>query len=100
MIARTVRVDVNRRGGWEIALSGERDPVTCGTLADAQRMALQCAIDRQPCNLVVLDAYHRVLRHQLVDHHVGAAAVAHPDDQRPERSATPTRGTGEPARAT
>ena len=66
--------DVNRLGAWEIALSGERQRVTCETLAEAQRVAYRCAIDRQPCDLVVLDAYHRVVRRERVDHDEAADA--------------------------
>jgi hypothetical protein len=34
-----VRVDLGRRGGWEIALPGERDRGTCETLDEARRVA-------------------------------------------------------------
>jgi len=41
--------------------SGEQNRVARGTLAEAQRTAYQCAIERQRCNLTVFDAYHHVL---------------------------------------
>jgi hypothetical protein len=63
----TVCVDHNVRGAWDIELSDERDPVTCKTLDEATRVAYRCAADRRPCELIVRDAYHRVLRHELVN---------------------------------
>jgi hypothetical protein len=66
MNLRTVRVDLNVRGAWEIMLSDERERVTCKTLEEASRVAHRCAADRQPCELIVCDAYHRVLDHELV----------------------------------
>lgn len=76
MSTKTVQVNLNRRGDWEIALPGEENRVTCGTLAEAQRTAYQCAIQRRPCNLIVIDAYHRVLRHELIDQHEQPATLA------------------------
>ena len=68
----TVRVDLNRLGGWEIVLPGERDHVTCETLDEARRVAYLCAVHRHPCELVVCDAYHRVLHRELIDGDEGA----------------------------
>ena len=68
MSTRTVRVDLDRRGNWEIALSDERGRVTCETLADARRVAYRCAAHRHPCELVVFDAYHRVLQREIIEH--------------------------------
>ncbi len=68
MSTRTVRVDLDGRGNWEIALSDQRDRITCQTLADARRVAHRYAADRHPCELVVFDAYHRVLQHEIIDH--------------------------------
>ena len=67
MSASTVRVDLNRRGGWQIALPGEHDRVTCETLDEARRMAYLCTTHRHPCELVVCDAYHRVLSREFID---------------------------------
>jgi hypothetical protein len=39
----------------------------CGTLADARRVAYQCAARRHPCELVVCDAYHRVMQREIID---------------------------------
>jgi len=67
MNSMTVRVDLNVSGAWEIELSDQRERVTCGTLEEAARAAYRCAADRRPCELIVCDAYHRVLRHELVN---------------------------------
>ena len=72
----TVRVDINRRGAWEVALSDRPDRVTCETLEEASRVAYRCAADRQPCELIVCDAYHRVLQHELVTNAEGGRRVA------------------------
>jgi hypothetical protein len=62
----TVRVDFGGRGGWAIALPDEPERVTCDTLEDARRVAHLWAQDRSPCEVVVCDAYHRVLYRELV----------------------------------
>jgi hypothetical protein len=63
----TVRVDLNLRGGWEVVLSDRADRVTCESLEEASRLAHRCAADRQPCELIVCDAYHRVIEHGLIE---------------------------------
>jgi hypothetical protein len=62
----TVRVDLSVRGVWEVALSDRSDRVTCNTLEEAGRLAQSCAEKRRPCELIVRDAYHRVVHHQVV----------------------------------
>ena len=66
MTPTTVRVDLNVRGRWEVALSDQGERVGCDTLEEASRVAYRCAAERQPCELIVCDAYHRVLHHELV----------------------------------
>ena len=66
MSPRTVRVELNRRGEWEIQLPNEHRRVACETLEDAQRVAYLNAAHHRPCELIVCDAYHRVLRHELI----------------------------------
>jgi hypothetical protein len=61
-----VRVDISARGAWEIELPDRRERVTCETLEEASRVAYRCATDRRPCELVIRDAYHRVLQRQLI----------------------------------
>jgi hypothetical protein len=63
----TVHVDRGVGGAWEIALSDQREPLVCKTLEEASRVAYRCAADRRPCELVVRDAYHRVLRRELIN---------------------------------
>lgn len=67
MDLRTVCVDLTVRGAWEIVLSDQREPVTCNTLEEASRVAHRCAADRRPCELIVRDAYHRVLDRELIN---------------------------------
>jgi len=62
-----VRVDVKVRGVWEIELSDAGERVTCRTLEEASRVAHRYAADMRPCELIVRDAYHRVLEHELID---------------------------------
>ena len=69
----TVRVDLIARGVWEIVLPGQRERVMCQTLEEARQMAYRCAGEIRPCELIVCDAYHRVVHHELID---GAGADA------------------------
>ena len=62
----TVRVEQGARGLWEIVLSEECERLTCSTLEDASREAYRRAIARRPCELIVQDAYHRVVRRELL----------------------------------
>src|SRR5450755_981429 len=64
-----VRVSLNGCGDWEIALPNQRERVTCETLDDATRVGYLCAASRRPCELIVFDAYHRMLHRQFVDGH-------------------------------
>lgn len=61
----TIRVEHDRRG-WEVELPDQESPVTCRTLQEAQRLAYRHARRRQPCEVVICDAYHRVARHELI----------------------------------
>jgi hypothetical protein len=63
----TVRVDFNVRGAWVIELSDQGERVTCKTLEEATRAAYRSAADKRPCELIVRDAYHRVLHHELIN---------------------------------
>ena len=60
-------VDHGRRGCWEISLPDQPERVACETFEEAQRVAYRCAAQRSPCEVVVHDAYHRTVRHELVD---------------------------------
>jgi hypothetical protein len=67
MGARTILVDRNGRGYWEIESSDEEHVVSCETLDEAKRVAYLFAVRRQPCELIVRDAYHRVVYHELIE---------------------------------
>ena len=62
--ANTLRVDVNRRGEWEVAVPDRTDPVRCRTLEEARRVVDRCLAELTPCEVVFLDAYHRVLHRE------------------------------------
>ena len=62
-----VCVDRNDHGDWQVALPDQREPVTCETLDDARRIAYLCASHRHRCEVVVRDAYHRVLEHDYFE---------------------------------
>jgi hypothetical protein len=49
--------------------------VSCDTPEEAERVAHICAAYRQPCELVVCEAYHRVLHRELI--HASADQAAH-----------------------
>jgi hypothetical protein len=77
----TVRVLLNARGQWEVVLPNRRRPLRCRDLEDAQRIAYGFAERSRPCEVVVHDAYHRVVRRDLINgHHGSAGALAQPTD--------------------
>ena len=78
MVARTVSVDWAAHGGWAIELPEPTEPIVCDTLKEAQRVAYLCAAQRSPCELIVHDAYHRLLHHELLAVHRRVAAPARP----------------------
>ena len=61
-----VRVDLSPRGAWEVAVPDSVDRLRCRTLEEASRMAHRLAAARRPCELIVHDAYHRVVEHELM----------------------------------
>jgi len=63
----TVHVDCTPRGAWEVELPDRAEHVRCETLDDAKRIAYLCAACRHPCELIVRDAYHRVLHREFID---------------------------------
>ncbi len=77
MSTRTIRVDLNRRGAWEITLPVGLDPINCGgSLYEARRAASRFAAHWHPCEVVMCDAYHRVVHRELIDSYEDAAAYA------------------------
>jgi hypothetical protein len=63
----TVQVCADHRGGWEIELPDRDDHVFCATLHEARALAFRLARQMPPCDLVVRDAYDRVLQHELIE---------------------------------
>lgn len=87
MVPTTVRVDITARGAWEVVLSDVGEHVTCETLEEASRVAHRYALDRRPCELIVCDAYHRVLERELIrgaksNRRLASAARSRPSDRR------------------
>jgi hypothetical protein len=63
----TVRVNRhNPRKPWEIEIPGRDAHVTCKTLDDARRVAHLFVTHRHPCELIVYDAYDRVIQHEHI----------------------------------
>jgi len=61
-----VRVDLDGRGSWHVALPQRGEHVRCATLDEARRLASRYASREEPCELVIRDAYHRVLEREFV----------------------------------
>lgn len=61
-----VSVDPDGRGSWEVVLPESLDHVSCATLEDARQVAYRSAASRRPCELLVRDAYHRVIRREVI----------------------------------
>jgi hypothetical protein len=76
MSPRTIRVDLNRHGAWEITLPVKLDPINCESLYEARRAAYRFAAHWHPCEVVMYDAYHRVVHRKRIDSHEDAAAYA------------------------
>ena len=73
--SRTISVNANGCGGWEITPPLQADPtITCGSLNEARRAAYRLAADLHPCEIVTCDAYHRVVYRKFIDTDEDAAA--------------------------
>ncbi len=59
----TINVEPAPRGTWEVLLPAGV-AVVCPTLDDAVRVGFRHASGVEACELVVQDAYHRVLRRE------------------------------------
>ena len=57
----TAEVCHSARGVWEVLLPGETEWITCETLSAAKRIASGWAQANPPSELIVRDAYHRVV---------------------------------------
>ncbi len=76
MTPRTIRVDLNRHGAWEITLPAQLNPINCQSLYEARRAAYRFAAHWHPCEVVICDAYHRVMHRQLIDSYEDATAYS------------------------
>jgi hypothetical protein len=63
--AATVRVGPSPRG-WEITMPSRRERFACEKLEEARGVAYLYALRSRPCELIVQDAYHRVLERALI----------------------------------
>lgn len=65
----TVCVLHHPRGRWEVLAPDKRGRIPCETLEDARRLAYQSVARIGSCELVVRDAYNRVVERELIDGH-------------------------------
>ena len=76
--SQTVWIDLGCRGHWEVLLSDRSARVSCETLEEARRVGYVNAGQGYPCELIVRDAYHRVIARELIDgspdHSVGLSS--------------------------
>ena len=63
----TVRIERDPRGGWRVAMPGGNGLPPCETLEEAQRVAYLSAPRGRVCELIVHDAYHRVLDRVVIE---------------------------------
>jgi hypothetical protein len=54
------------RGDWEIVIPGRRGGLVCETLDDARRIAYLSVAHAHDCELIIRDAYNRVLARELI----------------------------------
>jgi hypothetical protein len=62
----TIRVRLGKRGAWQVSLAGRQECTICPTLEGARRLAQMTAERCHPCELIILDAYHRVLEYAVL----------------------------------
>lgn len=63
----TVRVQLNDGGSWEVELPAQHAQVTCETLDEIRRVAYLWAAHTRPCELIMHDAYQRVLMRESIE---------------------------------
>jgi hypothetical protein len=54
-------------GMWRVTIPGMPEGQRCANLRDARTVAYAWAIEHRPCQLVVRDAYHRVLADEVLE---------------------------------
>ena len=62
----TVWVHLQLRGHWEVVSPDEQSRITCETLEEPRRIAHLAVPQAHECELIVRDAYNRILEHELV----------------------------------
>jgi len=60
-----IRVDFSTHGNWRIDLDDVS--IACETLEAARRIACREAVRRRPCEVLVRDAYHRVIEREHIE---------------------------------
>jgi hypothetical protein len=63
----TICVQHHPRGDWEVVPPDRRGRIRCETLEEACRIAYRSVAHAHPCELIVRDAYNRVLRRELIN---------------------------------
>jgi hypothetical protein len=61
----TISVDPNGGGAWDVAETDGPSHITYQTLGEAMKIAHKAA-RRHPCELIVHDAYHRVIQREPI----------------------------------
>jgi hypothetical protein len=72
----TIRVQCDPGGGWEVSMPDRQSAITCEALDEARRVAHLALAHGRPCELIVHDAYHRILHHEFISGHGGLPAEA------------------------
>jgi hypothetical protein len=62
----TVCVQRRARGDWEVVIPGRRGGLVCEMLDDARRIAYLSVAQAHDCELIVRDAYNRVLEREVI----------------------------------
>jgi hypothetical protein len=65
----TVCVQHHPRGWWEVITEDGRGRISCETLEDARRIAYLTVAHAKNCELIVRDAYNRIIEHELIERH-------------------------------
>jgi hypothetical protein len=65
----TISVQRNECGSWEVELPADHARVTCETLDEIRRVAYLRAAHTRSCELVIQDAYQRVIGREAIDGH-------------------------------
>jgi hypothetical protein len=71
-----ISVQHHPRGRWEVIMGDGREPISCETLEDARRIAYIAVAHARSCELIVRDAYNRILERELIEGH-GHARSTH-----------------------